>query len=101
MKASLAALLLFATPSLAAAQTTTPAEGMRLVRQMADAAAALGVDPYTWILAGGDDHALAATFPPAEVLPPPWRPVGQVLAGSGVTVDGRGYDGPAGWDHFR
>ena len=25
---------------------------------------ALGVDPYTWILAGGDDHALAATFPP-------------------------------------
>ncbi len=39
MKASLAALLLlFATPFLAAAQTTTPAEGMRLVRQMADAA---------------------------------------------------------------
>ena len=31
---------------------------------MRDAAQALGVDPYTWLLAGGDDHALAATFPP-------------------------------------
>ena len=28
-----------------------------------DVSAALGVDPYTWILAGGDDHALVATFP--------------------------------------
>ena len=37
---------------------------------MRDAAQALGVDPYTWILAGGDDHALAATFPPAAALPP-------------------------------
>jgi thiamine-monophosphate kinase len=35
-----------------------------LAGQMRDAAAALGVDPYTWLLAGGDDHALAATFPP-------------------------------------
>ena len=31
--------------------------------QMRDAAKALGVDPYGWVLAGGDDHALAATFP--------------------------------------
>ena len=33
-------------------------------RRCATRRAALGVDPYTWILAGGDDHALAATFPP-------------------------------------
>ncbi|MFC5924898.1 thiamine-phosphate kinase [Micromonospora vulcania] len=69
--------------------------------QMADTARALGVDPYTWILAGGDDHALAATFPPAVALPPEWRPVGLVTAGAGVTVDGAPYDGPGGWDHFR
>ncbi|MFC3504996.1 thiamine-phosphate kinase [Micromonospora krabiensis] len=70
-------------------------------RQMGDAAQALGVDPYSWILAGGDDHALAATFPQSVVLPPTWRPVGRVVAGLGVTVDGQPYVGPAGWDHFR
>ena len=69
---------------------------------MADAARALGVDPYTWILAGGDDHALLATFPPDATLPPGWRPIGTVGTAGGVTVDGKRYeDGPAGWDHFR
>ncbi|MBM0278862.1 thiamine-phosphate kinase [Micromonospora sp. STR1s_6] len=70
-------------------------------RQMADAAQALGVDPYTWILAGGEDHALAATFPPAVALPPDWRAIGVVTEGDGVTVDGAPYGGPTGWDHFR
>ncbi|MFJ8685337.1 thiamine-phosphate kinase [Micromonospora wenchangensis] len=69
--------------------------------QMRDAAQALGVDPYTWILTGGDDHALVATFPPTVALPPSWRTVGRVVEGGGVTVDGDAYDGPAGWDHFR
>ena len=69
---------------------------------MADAARALGVDPYTWILAGGDDHALLATFPPDATLPPGWRQIGTVGEAGGVTVDGKRYeDGPAGWDHFR
>jgi thiamine-monophosphate kinase len=72
--------------------------------QMRDAASALGVDPYTWILGGGDDHALAATFPSELSLPSGWRPIGVVDADpdGGVTVDGRPYrDGPTGWDHFR
>jgi thiamine-monophosphate kinase len=74
---------------------------------MRDAATALGVDPHAWILAGGDDHALAATFAPDVALPAHWTVVGEVLqaslfaAGDGVTVDGRRYAGPAGWDHFR
>jgi thiamine-monophosphate kinase len=69
---------------------------------MADAARALGADPYAWILTGGDDHALLATFPPDVELPGGWRPIGLVAEGTGVTVDGRRYDeGPAGWDHFR
>ncbi|MGH3738097.1 MAG: thiamine-phosphate kinase [Micromonosporaceae bacterium] len=68
---------------------------------MADAAAALGADPYQWILTGGDDHALAATFPPAVDLPEEWTPIGRVRDGAGVTVDGKLYEGPAGWDHFR
>ncbi|MEW2374594.1 thiamine-phosphate kinase [Micromonospora sp. M71_S20] len=76
-------------------------DAFEVPRQMRDAAQALGVDPYSWLLAGGDDHALAATFPSAVALPADWRPIGRVTAGSGVTVDGRPYDGPAGWDHFR
>jgi thiamine-monophosphate kinase len=76
-------------------------DAFELPNQMRDAAAALGVDPYTWILAGGDDHALAATFPPGTRLPPEWRVVGEVGDGEGITVDGKAHTGPAGWDHFR
>ena len=67
-----------------------------------DVSAALAVDPYTWILAGGDDHALAATFPASAVLTDEWQVIGRVQEGSGVTVDGKAYEGgPPGWDHFR
>jgi thiamine-monophosphate kinase len=75
-------------------------DAFEVPRQMRDAAHALGVDPYTWVLAGGEDHALVATFPEAVVLPPRWRVVGLVREGSGVTVDGKAFKGPAGWQHF-
>jgi thiamine-monophosphate kinase len=68
---------------------------------MRDAAHALGVDPYGWIFAGGEDHALVATFPEDTPLPAGWRAVGHVVHGAGLSVDGRPYHGPAGWDHFR
>ncbi|HEY0700448.1 MAG TPA: thiamine-phosphate kinase [Micromonospora sp.] len=68
---------------------------------MRDAAHALGVDPMHWILGGGDDHALAATFPEDAPLPDGWRRIGYVVLGRGLTVDGHPYDGPTGWDHFR
>lgn len=61
--------------------------------------AALGADPIQFILAGGDDHALLATFPDGSV-PEGWLTIGTVAEGSGVTVDGQEYDGPAGWAHF-
>src|SRR6266508_3456779 len=77
-------------------------EAFPVPAQMRDAAAALGVDPYTWILAGGDDHPLAATFPPGTDLPADWLVIGSVVEGRGVTLDGQPYSGgPAGWDHFR
>jgi thiamine-monophosphate kinase len=69
--------------------------------QMRDAAGALGVDPYLWILAGGDDHALAATFPPDTALPPGFTVIGSVHEGTGVTVDRMAWQGGTGWDHFR
>ena len=62
--------------------------------------AALGADPIQFILGGGDDHSLLATFPDAASVPAGWQVVGAVTEGSGVTVDGGEYDGPTGWTHF-
>ncbi len=53
-----------------------------------------------WMLTGGEDHALAATFPPGRALPPYWTVIGQVRAGQGVLVDGNPMTGRAGWKHF-
>jgi thiamine-monophosphate kinase len=61
--------------------------------------AATGADPISFILGGGEDHALLATFPSADV-PVGWTVIGSVMDGSGVTVDGGEYDGPTGWTHF-
>ncbi len=61
-------------------------------------------DALAWVLNGGEDHALAATFPPRAVLPSRWTVVGEVRAGPGrygVLVDGQPWAGPPGWDHFR
>ncbi len=62
--------------------------------------AALGADPLRFILGGGDDHALLATFPGVGSVPEGWLVVGEVRAGEGVTLDGEEYDGPAGWTHY-
>jgi thiamine-monophosphate kinase len=65
--------------------------------------AALGVDPMRFVLTGGDDYGLLATFPSDVVLAAPWRVVGRVLgpaeAGT-VTVDGAAYEDPGGHQHF-
>jgi thiamine-monophosphate kinase len=53
-----------------------------------------------WVLTGGEDHALAATFPRGGALPARWRVIGEVRRGRGVLVDGQAWAGPAGWDHF-
>jgi thiamine-monophosphate kinase len=63
--------------------------------------AALGVDPLGFLLTGGDDHPLAASFPAGLELPTAWTAIGSVSEGEGVTVDGAEYDGPPGHDHFR
>jgi len=67
---------------------------------MRNAAEALGADARNWLLSGGEDHALAAAFPPDVLLPERWRRIGTVGEGAGVTVDGRRWTGPTGWDHF-
>lgn len=68
--------------------------------RLVDVGRALGVDPMHWLLTGGEDHALAATFPG----PPPegWTVIGAVRDGDPVVlVDGGPYSGgPPGWEHF-
>jgi thiamine-monophosphate kinase len=76
-------------------------DAFEVSQAMRDASAALGVDPYNWILSGGDDHPMLATFPAGTTVPDEWRVIGRVLEGGGVTVDGRIPTGSLGWDHFR
>jgi thiamine-monophosphate kinase len=64
-----------------------------------EAAGAVGADPWSWVLAGGEEHALVACFsgPP----PPGWRVIGRVLDGPArVLVDGDQWRGYAGWQSF-
>jgi len=65
---------------------------------------ATGADPLTFVLGGGDDHSLLATFPSGTSLPEGWVSIGAVTDpgpdGPTVTVDGAPYDGPSGWTHF-
>jgi thiamine-monophosphate kinase len=70
--------------------------------ELSAAAAALGgADWRGWALSGGEDHALAATFPAGTHLPDRWAVIGAVAAGSGVFVDGDSSAAHSGWDHFR
>ncbi|MFP3714684.1 thiamine-phosphate kinase [Puerhibacterium sp. TATVAM-FAB25] len=77
------------------------------VAALAPAAAALGADDGTalgWVLGGGEDHGLLATFPADAALPAGFRAVGHVRAADGarpgVTLDGATPDVGPGWDHF-
>lgn len=68
---------------------------------VARVAAATGKPGIGFVLAGGEDHALAATFPAGTDLPEGWVRVGEVKAGDpAVLVDGHAFDGSRGWDHF-
>lgn len=62
--------------------------------------AALGAEPLTFILGGGEDHSLLATYASVADVPEGWSVIGSVGEGTGVTVDGAEYDGPTGWTHF-
>jgi thiamine-monophosphate kinase len=82
--------------------------------ELAAAAAALGTPEaaLTWVLTGGEDHCMLATFGPEAELPPGYRAIGTVravepAAAEGATdgvpaalVGGRPWAGSAGWTHF-
>lgn len=73
---------------------------MPVASRLVEVASALGADPRHWVLTGGEDHALLASFPAGVALPAGWTALGTVREGHGVTVDGRPYEGPGGWAHF-
>jgi thiamine-monophosphate kinase len=58
----------------------------------------LGVDPKNWVLHGGEDHALVATFPSNAVLPKAFKAIGVLSAGEpelyldGVPLEAKGWD---------
>ncbi len=81
-------------------------DAFELADPMHAVGSALGVDPMQFVLGGGDDHAIVATFPAGTTLPEGFTLIGSVSgADSGssavVTVDGAAYDGPRGWSHFQ
>lgn len=80
------------------------ADAFAVPEPMTAVAAALGADPLTFILGGGDDHSLVATFASRDEVPERWRIIGTVgdrpAAGDVVTVNGESYEGPRGWTHF-
>jgi thiamine-monophosphate kinase len=81
---------------------TLAAEPVAPAGALAAASSVLGErDWLRWVLTGGDDHALVATFGPGVALPDRWTVIGEVTRGHGVLVDGRRWSGPGGWDHFR
>ncbi len=76
------------------------ADAVPVPAKLREVGAALNVDPLVWVLTGGDDYALAATFPKGTDLPEPWLAVGTVADGDGVRVDGRRWP-VGGHEHFR
>jgi thiamine-monophosphate kinase len=88
-----------AGPQAAAAGATS--DSLPGTAALAAAASGLGTDWRRWALAGGEDHALAATFGSAAVVPAAWTVIGEVRSGAGVLVDSQPWDGTTGWDHFR
>ena len=59
----------------------------------------LGVEPISWVLQGGEDHSLLATFPANATLPRSFKAIGKVVAGTEnlVLLDGKPVS-DTGWD---
>ena len=62
-----------------------------------DVASRLEINSLDWVLFGGEDHSLLATFPKDVTLPRGFKPIGSVEQGEGVYLDAsklaeRGWD---------
>jgi len=64
-----------------------------------------GLDVWEWVLVGGEDYGLLATFAPEAVVPAAFRPIGRVSElregrEGPVLVDGATHRGAGGHEHF-
>lgn len=77
---------------------------LEVPEEMRATAAAYNVDPRLWLLTGGEDHALLATFGGRRKLPAGFTQIGVVEAagdeGPGVVVDGVRDSSRGGHRHF-
>ncbi|MBO1267027.1 thiamine-phosphate kinase [Arthrobacter cavernae] len=81
-----------------------PAALKPLAEALRAASDLLAADPMTWVLGGGEDHGLLATFPAGIQLPQGFTAIGSVQAvaeggRTGVTMAGLAAN-TVGWDHF-
>lgn len=81
-----------------------PAALKPLAEALRPASDLLTADPMAWVLGGGEDHGLLATFPAGIRLPAGFTAIGSVQAPEssahpGVTIAGHAV-GTGGWDHF-
>lgn len=69
---------------------TIEAHRLRIATEVADIAAVAGVDPFDWVIDGGEDYGLIGTFPKRKI-PPSFRAIGRVDEGSGawLEIDGK------------
>lgn len=63
------------------------------------AAQAIEASPKDWVLFGGEDHSLLATYGPDAVIPRSFKPIGRVVerGAHALTLDGKPLDA-GGWD---
>lgn len=88
-----------------AVDLTVDTAALEVAEPLRAVASATGISPYELMLTGGEDHALAATFPATVDPPAGWTVIGQATACAepevpSVWVDGARWAGAGGWDHF-
>ena len=98
-----------ARPGIVIGRNGAEAERVRAeLEKLTPLARHLGVDPAGWLLTGGEDHGILATFPAGTPLPAGFRRLGVASeaddGGPRVTTAEPTTSGEldvAGWDHFR
>ena len=78
-------------------------EALQPSAELVEIGRTLRLEPMAWVLTGGEDHGLLATFPEGRRLPKAFRPIGEVVEGpvGSVTIDGAPPAfGRRGHDHF-
>ena len=67
------------------------------IAMLEEPARAIGVDAQDWVIGGGEDHSLLATFAAGVEIPRAFKPIGVVAEGAGVYLDAEPLS-DTGWD---